>query len=138
LIAGTNYFTEPTCYTQAIKDPNWHQAMNLEFDALLKNKTWKLVPSIEAENIVGCKWVFRLKRKADGSIDRYKARLMVKGFHQQPGVDFFGTYSLVVKPIRIKLVLSIDISCGWLIRKIDIEVFYLSPLLLMNSYFSTL
>jgi len=120
------------------EDPNWCQAMNLEFDALLKNKTWKLVPSIEAENIVGCKWVFRLKRKADGSIDRYKARLMVKGFHQQPGVDFFGTYSLVVKPIRIKLVLSIDISCGWLIRKIDIEVLYLSPLLLMNSYFSTL
>jgi hypothetical protein len=55
--------------------------MNLEFDALLKNQTWRLVPSTSAQNVIGCKWVFRLTRKADGSIERYKARLVKKGFH---------------------------------------------------------
>jgi hypothetical protein len=126
LIVETNSFTKPTCYTKVIKDPNWCQAMNLEFDALLKNQTWKLVPYTEAENVVGCKWVFRLKRKANCSIVRYKARLVAKGFHQQPGVDFSETYSPVVKPTTVRLLLSIDISCGWPIRQIDIQMpFYM-------------
>ena len=59
-------------------------------------------------NVVGAKWVFRLKRKADGSIERYKARLVAKGFHQQPGIDFGDTYSPVVKPITIRTVISLD------------------------------
>jgi hypothetical protein len=97
---------EPTCYTLAMKDQNWRQAMNVEFDALLKNQTWKLVPPSAAYNVIGCKWVFQLKRKADGSIDRYKARLVAKGFHQQSSIDYGETYSPVVKPI-IGLRLSI-------------------------------
>jgi hypothetical protein len=67
-------------------------------------------------NIVGCKWVFRLKRKADGSIDRHKARLVAKGFHQQPGVNFEETFSPVVKPTTIRLVLSLATSAGWPIQ----------------------
>jgi hypothetical protein len=73
--------------------------MNTEFDALLKNGTWSLVPSSPNINIVGSKWVFRIKRKANGQIERYKARLVAKGFHQQLGIDFAETYSPMVKPI---------------------------------------
>uniref|UniRef100_A0A2N9F2C9 Reverse transcriptase Ty1/copia-type domain-containing protein n=1 Tax=Fagus sylvatica TaxID=28930 RepID=A0A2N9F2C9_FAGSY len=88
LAAVDSSITEPTCYSTAVKIPEWRTAMNLEFDALLKNKTWSLVPQSQARNLVGCKWVFRIKRKADGSIERYKARLVAKGFHQQPGIDY--------------------------------------------------
>jgi hypothetical protein len=56
--------------------------MNTEFDALLKNHTWTVVPFSTAQNLIGCKWVFRIKRKVDGNIERYKARLVAKGFHQ--------------------------------------------------------
>jgi hypothetical protein len=73
---------EPTCYTMAAKSREWHQAMNLEFDALLHNHTWTLVPSNPSQYLIGCKWVFRVKRKADGSVERHKARLVAKGFHQ--------------------------------------------------------
>ena len=69
--------------------------MNVEFDALLKNQTWSLVPPSPNQNIVGCKWVFHIKRNVDGSIECYKARLVAKGFHQQPGVDYDETYSPV-------------------------------------------
>jgi hypothetical protein len=72
-------------------------------------------------NFIGCKWVFRIKRKADGTIDRYKARLVAKGFHQQPGLDFQETYSTVIKPITIRAVLSLAISYGWPIKQIDIS-----------------
>ena len=83
--------------------------MNTEFDALLRNRTWELVPPSRKVNVIGCRWIFKLKRKADGSIERYKARLVAKGFHQQFGVDFNETYSPVVKPATIRLVLSIAV-----------------------------
>jgi hypothetical protein len=113
--------TEPTCYTSASKSPHWRRAMNLEFDAFLKNHTWTLVPSSSAHNLIGCKWVFRIKRHADGSIERFKARLVAKGFHQQPGIDYGETYSLVIKPTTVRAILSIAIFAGWSIRQIDIQ-----------------
>uniref|UniRef100_A0A2N9FDU4 Reverse transcriptase Ty1/copia-type domain-containing protein n=1 Tax=Fagus sylvatica TaxID=28930 RepID=A0A2N9FDU4_FAGSY len=112
---------EPTCFTSAVKSPTWRKAMNLEFDALLKNQTWQLVPPHPSQNLIGCKWVFRTKRNADGSVERHKARLVAKGFHQQAGVDYDETYSPVVKPTTVRTVLSIAISSGWSIRQIDIQ-----------------
>jgi hypothetical protein len=128
--------TEPTCYTSAIKDENWRKAMNVEFDALLKNQTWKLVPSFFAQNIIGCKWVFRIKRKANGTIERYKARLVAKGFHQQPGIDYGETYSPVVKPTTVRLVLSVAISAGWYVYQIDIQNAFLHGHLSEEVYMS--
>uniref|UniRef100_A0A2N9GAK2 Reverse transcriptase Ty1/copia-type domain-containing protein n=1 Tax=Fagus sylvatica TaxID=28930 RepID=A0A2N9GAK2_FAGSY len=101
---------EPTCYTSASKSPHWRRAMNIEFDALLKNHTWQLVPSSPSQNIIGCKWVFRIKRHADGSIERFKARLVAKGFHQQPGIDYGETYSPVIKPYHVSLLMKANPS----------------------------
>jgi hypothetical protein len=82
LIAENSHMTqEPTCYTEAIKHPHWHEAMNVEFDALLHNGTWSLVAPSSHQNVLGCKWVFRVKQKANGSIKRYKARLVTKSYH---------------------------------------------------------
>ncbi|PRQ49673.1 putative RNA-directed DNA polymerase [Rosa chinensis] len=69
---------EPTCYSQASKKAEWHAAMVDEINALMKNNTWSLVPSSLTQNIVGCKWVFKVKRKPDGSVERFKARLVAK------------------------------------------------------------
>ncbi|GJT24370.1 retrotransposon protein, putative, ty1-copia subclass [Tanacetum coccineum] len=69
---------EPTSHLVALKDPSWKQAMDNEFNALIKNETWKLVPPQPRMNIIDCKWVFKIKRKADGSIDRHKARLVAR------------------------------------------------------------
>ena len=74
--------TEPTSHITAMEHPLWRQAIIDEFHALLKNKTWHLVPPRAGLNVIDCKWVFKLKQKPDGSIDRYKARLVAKGFKQ--------------------------------------------------------
>lgn len=68
-----------------------------------------MLPS-SSQNIVGCKWVFCIKRHPDGSISKYKARLVAKGFHQRPGIDFQNTFSLVVKPTTIRLILTLVLS----------------------------
>ncbi|RVW97975.1 Retrovirus-related Pol polyprotein from transposon RE1 [Vitis vinifera] len=92
----------------------WHSrlAMNDEFNVLVRNGTWELVSSTFMQNLVGCKWVFRIKQLLDGSVDRYKAKLVAKGFHQRPGVDYHDTFSLVVKLTTIRLVLSLTVNKG--------------------------
>jgi len=94
--------------------------MDSEHQALLQNKTWYPVPPPEGKNIIGCKWVYKIKRKADGTIDRYKARLVAKGYKQRYGIDYEDTFSTVVKAATIRLILSIAVSRGWSLRQLDV------------------
>jgi hypothetical protein len=73
--------SEPISHSDALRSPCWQQAMQEEFDTLIKNDTWKFVPSKPGRNLVDCKWTFKIKRHADGSIDHYNARLVAKGFN---------------------------------------------------------
>lgn len=99
--------TEPTSLSQALKYPEWRAAMSDEFNALLRNGTWTLVPPDSSQNLVSCKWMFRFKSDPDGSINCYKAHLVAKGFHQYPGIDYHETFSPIIKPTTIRLVLSL-------------------------------
>ncbi|GKV02336.1 hypothetical protein SLEP1_g14789 [Rubroshorea leprosula] len=112
---------EPTCVSHALNNPQWRQAMSDEFNALVRQGTWELVPHTGAQNVIGCKWVFRVKRNKDGGIERYKARLVAKGFHQRPGSDYFNTFSPVIKPTTIRTVLSLALNKHWPIRQLDVN-----------------
>ncbi|XP_019199912.1 PREDICTED: uncharacterized protein LOC109193525 [Ipomoea nil] len=112
--------SDPTCYTQAVKYLEWREDMDQEFNALLQNQTWCLIPSRAYMNVIGCKWVFRRKRKANGSIERHKAILVAKGFNQVPGHDFFDTFNPMVKPTTVRLLLSLALSSGWVISDQDL------------------
>jgi histone deacetylase 1/2 len=120
---------EPSSVKQALCDPRWTEAMNLEYDALLRNKTWRLVPRPQGKNIIGCKWVYKVKHKAYGSVDRYKARLVAKGFKQRYGIDYEDTFSPVVKAATIHLILSIAVSNGWSLRQLDVQNAFLHGVL---------
>lgn len=108
--------------------------MDLEFQALLKTGTWDLVPPNPSFNVVGSKWVFLLKHSPDGAIQRYKARLVAKGFHQTPGIDFFETFSPVVKASTIRVVLTLAVSNGWALRQLDFNNAFLNDTLDENVY----
>ncbi|KAI5352788.1 hypothetical protein L3X38_005680 [Prunus dulcis] len=125
----TSSLQEPTCFSQDVRFPEWRAAMTDEFNALLKNNTWTLVPSSSRHHIVGCKWVFKVKRLADGSVERYKARLVAKGFHQQYRIDYDETFSPVVKPTTIRTVLSMAVSFGWPLRQLDVKNAFLHGVL---------
>lgn len=127
---------EPTTFTQALKDPNWRLAMSEEFDALLRNGTWELVPSHPNQNLVGCKWVFRTKYLPNGCVDRYKARLVANGFHQRPGIDYSETFSPVIKPSTVCLVLSLAVFQGWSLRQLDINNAFLQGTLTEDVFMS--
>jgi hypothetical protein len=104
---------------EALNDPLWKKAMDEEYSALMHNQTWHLVPVAQAKNLIDCKWVSKVKRMADDSIERYKVRLVVKGFKQRYVIDYDDTFNPVVKATTIWLVLSLAVSRGWCLRQLD-------------------
>jgi hypothetical protein len=107
---------EPQTPSEAFGNENWKKAMDVEYEALKNSKPWHLVASTQGKNIIDCKWVYKVKRKADGSIDRYKAQLVAKGFKQRYGIDYEDTFSPVVKIATVCLVLSLVVSQGWCLK----------------------
>jgi hypothetical protein len=96
----------PSSARAALADPHWRAAMEEEYGALISNGTWELVPRPQGSNVVTGKWVFTQKLCADGTLDRYKARWVLQGFTQRPGVDYNETFSPVVKPVTVCTVLT--------------------------------
>ena len=126
----------PSSYRRALDDPLWRRAMEDEFQALISNNNWTLVPRPPRANIVSGKWIFKHKFHADGSLDRYKARWVLRGFTQRPGVDFDETFSPVVKPATIRTVLSLAISMDWPIHQLDVNNAFLHGTLTETVYCS--
>ncbi|KAD5960305.1 hypothetical protein E3N88_11777 [Mikania micrantha] len=101
---------EPQTYREAVtssEGPQWKEAIKNEIDSILQNHTWELVDLPSGFKPLGYRWIFKRKMKADGSIDKYKARLVIKGFRQKEGLDYFDTYSPVTRITSIRLMLAI-------------------------------
>uniref|UniRef100_A0A0E0E2C1 Reverse transcriptase Ty1/copia-type domain-containing protein n=1 Tax=Oryza meridionalis TaxID=40149 RepID=A0A0E0E2C1_9ORYZ len=124
----------PRTYRAALADPNWRAAMEEEYTALLANRTWGLVPRPSGVNVVIGKWIFRHKFQADESLDRYKARWVLRGFTQRPGIDFDETFSPVVKPATVRTVLSLTVSKDWPIHQLDVKNAFLHGTLQETVY----
>lgn len=97
----------------AFKDSHWFATTKYEHQALHDNDTWELVSRPPNVNIVGLKWVYPIKYREDGSIDRFKDQLVAKGFTQVYGVDYAKTFSPMVKPTTIRLVIDLSLLLNW-------------------------
>ena len=124
----------PKTLRSALADPHWRAAMQAEFDALQANSTWTLVPRPPGVNVVTGKWVYRHKFLADGSLDRYKARWVLRGFTQRPGIDYEETFSPVVKPATVRVVLTLALSRSWPIHQLDVKNAFLHGTLTETVY----
>ncbi|GKD27629.1 ribonuclease H-like domain-containing protein [Tanacetum coccineum] len=111
----------PHSHVHALRDSNWKEAMLDEYNALITNGTWVLIPRPTNVNVVRSMWLFKHKFHADGSLSRYKARLVANGSNQQQGIDCDETFSLVVKPATIHTVLSLAISRDMHIHQLDVK-----------------
>jgi transposase InsO family protein len=137
-----NQVTEdPATFEDALRSENsaeWKRAMDQEITSLKENQTWILTDLPRGAKAIPCKWVFRLKKNPDGSIDKYKGRLVVKGFSQRHGIDYSETFSPVAKMGTIRSILSItasekmhliqfDVSTAFLYGELEETVFMRQP-----------
>lgn len=129
---------EPSTVQDALQQPEWKDAMSAEYLSLLHDNIWSLVDLPSNRQAIGCKWVLKVKENPDGSILKYKARLAAKGFHQIAGFDFNETFSPVVKPTTIRVVLSLALSRGWLVKQIDVNNAFLNGDLQEEVYMTQL
>jgi len=119
---------DPATYEEAIKGPDsemWVQAMHEELNSLEKNGTFEYTSLPRDRKAIGCKWVFKTKMNADGSVSRYKARLVARGFTQVPGIDYDETFSPVARLTSIRVVLSIASAKSLIVHHVDIKSAYL-------------
>ncbi|KAL0320385.1 UNVERIFIED_CONTAM: Retrovirus-related Pol polyprotein from transposon RE2 [Sesamum radiatum] len=118
---GCKGYKEPRSFTEAQNQEQWRQAMQSEIEALEKNETWEVVQAPSDKKTTGCCWVYKLKLKPDGSIERYKVRLVAKGYNQIEGEDYTDCFAPVAKAVTIRLFLVVATSKGWPIHHLDVN-----------------
>ncbi|CAH9090143.1 unnamed protein product [Cuscuta epithymum] len=112
---------EPKNFKQAVQDPLWRAAMQKEITALEENKTWTLVELPPGKRVVDSKWVYKIKYKPNGDIERYKARLVARGFTQVEGIDFHDTFAPVAKLVTVRCLLAIAAKRNWIVHQLDVN-----------------
>ncbi|KAD5961360.1 hypothetical protein E3N88_12833 [Mikania micrantha] len=112
---------EPESFEEASKHHGWMLAMESEVAALISNQTWELVPLPVDVKPITCKWVYKIKRKTDGTVERLKARLVARGFTQQFGFDYEDTFSPVAKITTVRMILALAVNQDWKLYQMDVH-----------------
>ena len=126
--------SDPINVHEAMARKEWRQAMQDEIDVINKNDTWSLVTKPKGKNAIGVKWIFRTKYNPDGSINKHKARLVVKGYAQQAGVDYGETFAPVARMETIRLLLAISAQKSWKVYHLDVKSAFLNGILKEEVY----
>jgi len=108
--------------------------MREEIQVLCTNKTLTLMSFHPLMKVIGSRWLYKIKRQYDGSIEWYKTRLVARGFTQHEGIDYSETSSLVIKQVTVKLVFSIVVSCDWKIHQLNIHNIFLNGIIDEEDY----
>jgi hypothetical protein len=124
-----NIEEDPKTYeeTMASRDAAfWKEAINDEMDSILSNNTWILVDLPHGSKPIGCKWVFRRKYNTDGSLQTFKSRLVVKGFKQKEGIDYFDTYASVARITSIRVLMALASIFDLYVHQMDVKTAFLN------------
>lgn len=116
---------DPVQFTEASKEEKWMEAMRSEIQSIEKNDTWDLVRLPAEAKRIGVKWVFKTKLNEDGKVDKYKARLVVKGYAQEEGIDYDEVFAPVARWDTIRILLAVSAQRGWKVYQLDVKSAFL-------------
>ena len=117
---------EPVTYKQAKNHEERKNAMNEEYESIMKNETWELTELPENKVPIGCKWLYKTKLHAHGSIQKYKARLVAKGYSQKEGIDYEDTFAPIAKLNTIRVMIALATQHSWKIHLLDVKYAFLN------------
>jgi hypothetical protein len=107
-----NIHFEPFCYEETTSHPVWRDVMMEEYQYIMKNDVWDIVPRPEGKSVVTSKWIYKIKHTVDGSIERHKTRFVARGFSQVEGIDYEETFAPVARYTSIRMIISPLTSMG--------------------------
>ncbi|VAH22706.1 unnamed protein product [Triticum turgidum subsp. durum] len=120
-VASLQAVIVPKDWKEARQDPKWCEAMREELEALRKNKTWELANLPYGKKAVSCKWIFTVKQNPEGKVERYKARLVARGYNQTYGIDYDETFAPVAKMNTVRILISCAANFGWPLHQLDVK-----------------
>jgi hypothetical protein len=118
--------SESNCHGEASGEQVWQDAMIEEYKSILKNDVWDVVPRREGKSVVTSKWIYKIKHVVDGSIKKYKARFVAKGFSQIEGVDYDKTFAPVARYTSIRSIIVLATSMDWKLHQMDVKTTFLN------------
>jgi hypothetical protein len=104
---------EPTCFEEVIQKKEWVDAMTEEYQSIIKNDVWEVVPRPKNKDVVSSKWLFKIKHATNGSIEKYKARFITRGFSQKEGIDYEETFAPVARYTSIRTIIALAANMKW-------------------------
>ena len=108
--------------------------MQEEYSSITKNDVWEVVPRPEGKSVVTSRWLYKIKHVADGSIEKFKARFVARGFSQVEGVDYEETFAPVARYTSIRSIISIAAEMGWKIHQMDVKTAFLNGFIQEEVY----
>ena len=132
--------SEDLSFEKAVQEEKWQMAMNEEIRAIERNNTWELTDLPKGARPIGVKWVYKKKTNAEGEVERYKARLVVKGYKQKEGIDY-EVFAPVTRMETIRLLISLAAQHRWTILQMDVKSAFLKGVLerkyMLNNHLDT-
>lgn len=127
---------EPTTFEEATGKHEWRDAMKNELESIEKNNTWRLTNLPKGKKAIGLKWVFKLKKNAEGRVTKHKARIVAKGYVQRKGIDFDEVFAPVARLETIRMLLALAANEGWKVHHLDVKSAFLNGVLQEDVYVS--
>ena len=127
---------EPWDFSEAIEKQVWKDACKEEINSIVKNNTWELVDLPQGAKAIGLKWIFKIKRNSDGSINKHKSRLVAKGYIQRHGIDYEEVFAPVARIETVRFILGLAASRGWEVHHLDVKTAFLNGDLKETVYVS--
>jgi hypothetical protein len=125
---------EPSIYVEAVVQQVWKDAMIEEYQSIMINDVWEVVPRPEGKSMVTSKWIYKIKHAADGSIEKFKARFVARGFSQKEGIDYDETFTPVARYTSIRTIISLAAVLGWRLHEMGVKTAFLNGIIEEEVY----
>jgi hypothetical protein len=126
--------TKPSSFQEAVQDPTWVDSKVEEYDSIVKNSAWDIVPRPVDKSVVGSIWIYKVKKVFDGSVEKYKARFVAQGFSHIEGIDYDETFTPITRYSSIRSILPLSAQTGWCIHQMDVKTVFLNGIIEEEVY----
>jgi hypothetical protein len=121
-------------FEEAIQKKEWADAKTEEYQSIIKNDIWEIVPRPKSKDVVSSKWLFKIKHPADESIEKHKARFVACGFSQKEGIDYEETFSPVARYTSIRTIIALAAKMKWKLHQMDVKTAFLNGVIEEEVY----